>query len=196
MTLIVTQKQSFAFSSGNIVFEIYSQGYGVDFFLNETSILFFGRISDLSFYLSKNELRENCQENHYVEAMTPDIYFLIFTQVRHVHQNFGTRTRLRKVILQLLSNPEIAGLRPAPLFKRRLWLKRFPVNFEKNFQNSFFYKALPVAASVRQFLLYNFKSQLNLLFSRKIIQQQKSSGRLMLCQYIVKRRNAKHLPSL
>ena len=39
MTLKVIKKQSFAIYTDSILFEIYSQGQGVDFLLDEASIL-------------------------------------------------------------------------------------------------------------------------------------------------------------
>ena len=41
MTLKVTKKQSFAIYTDSILFEIYSQGQGMDFLLDEASILVF-----------------------------------------------------------------------------------------------------------------------------------------------------------
>ena len=55
MMLKVTQKQSFVLSSVSVFFELYSLGK-VWVFLNE---LVFCQISNLSFYLSKNQLRKN-----------------------------------------------------------------------------------------------------------------------------------------
>ena len=50
----------------------------------------FCRISNLSYYLNKNELRKNCYENHYVKGMTPDLCFLVFAQVRdHTRRFYG-----------------------------------------------------------------------------------------------------------
>ena len=62
------------------------------FFLIETSVISFCRISNLSFYLNKKELRKNCQENWEVKGMTPDICFFVFAHICHICQNFGTRT--------------------------------------------------------------------------------------------------------
>ena len=33
---------------------------------------------------------ENCKENHYVKGMMPDMSFLVFAQMCHLHQNFKT----------------------------------------------------------------------------------------------------------
>ena len=58
----------------------------------------FRRISNLSFYLNKSELKKDCQENHWVKGMTPGICFLEFAKVSHVRQNFLTRTWSRAAI--------------------------------------------------------------------------------------------------
>ena len=55
MMLKVTQKQSFVLSSVSVFFELYSLGKAW-VFLNE---LVFCQISNLSFYLRKNQLRKN-----------------------------------------------------------------------------------------------------------------------------------------
>ena len=44
-------------------------------FLSETSILVFFQITNISFSLSKNKLRKNCQENHSVKGMMLDMFF-------------------------------------------------------------------------------------------------------------------------
>ena len=44
MTLKVTKKESFTLSSDSTFFETYSQGQGVDFLLNETSLLAFAEL--------------------------------------------------------------------------------------------------------------------------------------------------------
>ena len=42
---------------------------------------------------------------------------------------------------------KVADLKPATLFKKRLWHRRFPVDFEKFLRTTFFYRTPPVAAS-------------------------------------------------
>ena len=55
MMLKVTQKQSFVLSSVSVFFELYSLGKAWVFLIE----LVFCQISNLSFYLSKNQLRKN-----------------------------------------------------------------------------------------------------------------------------------------
>ena len=56
------EKQSF--KHWNIFFRL-RRGFS----LNETSILLFCQISNISFYLNKNDIRKNCQENHLVKVV-------------------------------------------------------------------------------------------------------------------------------
>ena len=60
--LKVTQKQSFAFSSDRKIF---------------LGPINFWQGSNPSFYLSKNELRKNCCENHQAKDMMPYMFFSI-----------------------------------------------------------------------------------------------------------------------
>ena len=89
------EKQSF--NHWNIFFRL-RRGFS----LNETSILLFCQISNISFYLNKNDIRKNCQENHLVKVVkgiAPDVCFLVFAHVRYLRQNFGTCTWWRTTIL-------------------------------------------------------------------------------------------------
>ena len=58
MMLEVTKNLSFTLSSNNIFLEIFRVKAWI--FLRETSILVFCRISNVFFYLSKNNLMQNC----------------------------------------------------------------------------------------------------------------------------------------
>ena len=53
-----------------------------------------------------------------------------------VLRNFAKLTG--KDLCQGLFFNKVAGLRPAILFKKRLWHRCFPVNFAKIFKNNFF----------------------------------------------------------
>ena len=52
-----------------------------------------------------------------------------------------------KHLCQSLFFNKVAGLRPAVLLKKRLCHRYFPVNFAKNFKNTFHYRTPPMAAS-------------------------------------------------
>ena len=62
-----------------------------------------------------------------------------------VLRNFAKFTG--KHLSQGLLFNKAAGLRPATLLKKRLWHRCFPVNFATS-KNTYFYRTLPVAASV------------------------------------------------
>ena len=68
--------------------------------------------------------------------------------------------KLSYLTVQLLS--ELLGLRPATLFKKRLWHRRFPVNFVKFLRTLFF---------IEHFwwlLLHQLRLSPNLLIYRKV----------------------------
>ena len=54
-----------------------------------------------------------------------------------------------KHLFQILFFNKVAGLRPATLLKKRLWHRRFPVNFAK-FLRVLFYRTPPVTASSKK----------------------------------------------
>ena len=60
---------------------------------------------------------------------------------------------------------KISGLRPATLFKKRLWHKCLPVNFAKFFRAPFFYRTLKGAASISNCV--NSKTGLHRYFGDK-----------------------------
>ena len=60
-------------------------------------------------------------------------------------RNFGNFAG--KHLCQSLFFNKVAGLRPATLLKKRLWHKRFPVNFSKFLRTTFFNRKPSVAAS-------------------------------------------------
>ena len=56
--------------------------------------------------------------------------------IKKVHRNFTKFTG--KQLCQSLFFSKIAELKPATLLKKRLWYRRFPVNFAKISKNTFF----------------------------------------------------------
>ena len=58
-----------------------------------------------------------------------------------------------KNLYQSLFFYKVAGLRPLTSLKKRLWHSCFPVNFAKLLRTSFFYRTLPVAASIENHVL-------------------------------------------
>ena len=93
----VAKKQSFILSSDSIFFKIQVKAW----IFKENFNISFCQISNFLFYLNKNELRTNCQENHQVKGMT-HICCFVFARIRHVRH--VTLARVRDHIRQFYSN--------------------------------------------------------------------------------------------
>ena len=94
----------------------------------------------------KNFLPQGDRSTYYLNHFSPMFHFCIQAVVQ--------RCSVKKVFLEISQNftgkhlcqniffNEVAGLRPATLLKKRLWHRRFPVNFVKILRTSFYMEHL------------------------------------------------------
>ena len=78
-------------------------------------------------------------------------------------QNFTKFTG--KHLCQSLFFNQVAGLRPATFFKKRLWHRCFSMNFVK-LKNTYFYRTPPITASVQNFVSISNQIEVGLCSNR------------------------------
>ena len=106
-------------------------------------------------YIYKEREREKERERGRERSSRPEVFC-----TKGVLKNFAKFTR--KHLCQGLFFNKVADLRPATLLKKRLWHRRFPVDFEKNLRTPFFTEHLQWLLYI---YIYIFRCIAKMLFS-------------------------------